>query len=163
MMMAMMIPPQSGIMVFSTFNRKVAQHGRSGLEDRTMKDLADRGVPYRYEKVKVAYTKPESGHKYTPDFELENGIIIETKGLFTAPDRQKHLLVKQQHPELDIRFVFSRSASKITKGSKTSYADWCVKNGYQFSDKTIPQSWVDEPSEPSRLAAILAACPPAKQ
>ena len=154
--------PQLGIMVSSIFNRKVAQHGRSGLEDKTMRDLADRGVPYQYEKAKVAYTKPESNHKYTPDFQLDNGILIETKGLFTAPDRQKHLLVKAQHPDLDIRFVFSRAASKITKGSKTSYADWCEKNGYRYSDKMIPQCWVDEPSEPSRHAAIRAACPPSK-
>ncbi len=33
-------------------------------------------------------------------------------------DRQKHLLVRDQHPELDIRFVFSRSAAKINKASK---------------------------------------------
>ena len=57
---------------------------------------------------------------YTPDFELPNGIIIESKGRFVAADRKKHLLVQKQHPELDIRFVFSNSKAKISKGSKTT-------------------------------------------
>ena len=43
---------------------------------------------------------------------LYNGIIIETKGRFTAADRRKHLLVRKQHPHLDIRFVFENSNAK---------------------------------------------------
>ena len=79
--------------------------------------------------------------KYTPDFFLPNGVIVETKGLFTAADRRKHLEVKRQHPELDIRFVFSSSKSKINKGSKTTYGMWCEKYGYQYADRDIPKDW----------------------
>jgi hypothetical protein len=50
-------------------------------------------------------------------------------------------LVKQQHPELDIRFVFTSSKSKISKNSKTTYADWCIKHGFKYSDKIIPDEW----------------------
>jgi len=81
---------------------------------------------------------------YTPDFELPNGIIIESKGRFVAADRKKHLLVQRQFPELDIRFVFSNSKGKISKGSKTSYADWCDKHGYIYADKLIPEEWIKE-------------------
>lgn len=144
-------------MAFSTFKGRVKLHGRSGLEDKTMEDLARRGVSYRYEEVRVGYTKPASSHKYTPDFILPNGIIVETKGLFDCDDRKKHELIQKQHPQLDIRFVFSRSASPIRKGSKTTYASWCSKLGIPFADKVIPQAWVDEPLEPQRLAAIEAA------
>jgi hypothetical protein len=54
------------------------------------------------------------------------------------------LLIKDQHPTTDIRFVFQNSKNKIRKGSKTTYADWCKKNGFQYSDKTIPMSWLNE-------------------
>lgn len=124
-----------------------------------MADLSNRGVRFRYEEVKLGYTKPASSHKYTPDFILPNGIIVETKGLFDSDDRKKHELIRKQHPLLDIRFVFSRSASPIRKGSKTSYATWCAKQGIPFADKAVPQAWIDEPDEPSRHAAIAAAAP----
>lgn len=75
---------------------------------------------------------------------MKNGIIIEAKGLFEIEDRQKHLLVKQQYPNLDIRFVFQNSNNKIYKGSKTTYADWCKKNGFKFANKLIPASWFTE-------------------
>jgi hypothetical protein len=135
----------------------VKLHGRSGLEDKTMAHLDTLGVAYRYEEVRVSYEKPASSHRYTPDFILENGIIVETKGLFDTADRQKHELIRKQHPQLDIRFVFSRSASPIRKGSKTTYGAWCAKLGIPFADKTIPQSWIDEPNDPSRHTALEAA------
>lgn len=117
---------------------------RSGLEERIAEQLDQLGVEYTYEKVKLKYIKPASSHVYTPDFVLANGIIVETKGRFLAPDRQKHILVKRHNPELDIRFVFSNSNARISKASKTTYAMWCRKNGYKFADKTIPQEWLDE-------------------
>jgi len=141
----------------STFKVTRKVHGRSGLEDKTMADLAQRGVAYRYEEIKVSYLKPASSHKYTPDFVLPNGIIVETKGIFDVEDRKKHELIRAQHPALDIRFVFSRSKSPIRKGSPTTYAVWCEKRGIPFTDKTIPQAWIDEPNDPERHAAITAA------
>lgn len=117
---------------------------RSGLEDKVSAQLESKGVPFRYEELYVPYLIPESLHKYTPDFVLGNGIIVETKGIFDSDDRKKHLLVRDQHPELDIRFVFSSSRSKLYKGSTTSYAEWCEKNGFQFADKLIPVDWLKE-------------------
>ena len=101
-------------------------------------------MSYTYEKVKLKYIKPASQHVYTPDFVLANGIIVETKGRFLAPDRQKHILVKRHNPDLDIRFVFSNSNARISKTSKTTYAMWCRKYGYQFADKVIPEEWLNE-------------------
>lgn len=102
------------------------------------------GVAYEYEEFKVAFMTPPKKHTYTPDFRLPNGIIIETKGRFLTEDRQKHLLVKAQHPDLDIRFVFSNSRTKITKRSLTTYADWCIKNGFRYADKSAPADWLAE-------------------
>lgn len=124
--------------------RHIAAAYRSGLEETVADQLDSFGVPYTYEKTKVSYVTPAVEHKYTPDFVLSNGIIIETKGRFLTEDRKKHLLIKQQHPELDIRFVFTRSKTTISKQSKTTYADWCTKNGFQFADKTVPVPWLSE-------------------
>ena len=121
------------------------KHGwRSGLEEDVAKALTEAGVPFTYEETKIRYIKPASEHQYTADFELENGIIIETKGRFLVADRKKHLLIKRQQPHLDIRFVFSNSKQKLNKGSRTSYADWCTKNGFLYADKEIPEHWISE-------------------
>lgn len=117
---------------------------KSGLEENISNQISSKGIEVKYESEKIGYVIPASKHNYSPDFRLPNGIIIETKGRFVAADRKKQLLIKQQHPELDIRFVFSNSKNKITKTSKTTYADWCVKNGYKYSDKIIPDSWFEE-------------------
>jgi hypothetical protein len=124
-------------------------HGfRSGLEKRIADDLASRGVKFDYEKTKIKYQIPEREATYTPDFVLlDNGIIVESKGIFKADDRQKHLLIKAQHPELDIRLVFSRANAPIYKGSKTTHAMWATKHGFKFAEKLIPPEWHKEPAK----------------
>lgn len=114
---------------------------RSGLEDRISKQLKALSVPVKYEEMKIKYAINEV-RTYTPDFELPNGIIIESKGRFVVSDRKKHLLIKKQHPNLDIRFVFSNSKAKINKGSKTTYGMWCDKHGFLYADKLIPEEWI---------------------
>lgn len=127
---------------------------RSGLEKKIAEDLTARAVGFTFEELKVPYVKPAKPCTYTPDFILENGIVVESKGRFLPEDRAKQLLVKQQHPALDLRFVFSNSKSRITKRSQTTYAMWCQKNGFQFADKEIPQEWLLEPPNENSLAAI---------
>jgi len=117
---------------------------KSGLEENVSSQIADRGLSVEYECEEVSYIIPASEHTYHPDFRLPNGIRVETKGRFVLADRKKHLLVKQQHPELDIRFVFTNSKNKINKKSKTTYADWCEKNGFKYADKVIPEEWFSE-------------------
>lgn len=136
-------------MGYRTPSKKLREVGlregfRSGLEEQVAAQLEALGVPYRFEQEKIEFLKPTRVSKYTPDFILPNGIIIETKGRFVTADRQKHVLVKKQHPHLDIRFVFSNSKAKISKTSKTTYADWCRKQGIKFADKLIPLDWINE-------------------
>lgn len=127
-----------------TTSRQALKYGyRSGLEGRISKQLKDLDVPVKYEEMKIKYAVNEV-RTYTPDFELPNGIIIESKGRFVVADRKKHLLIKKQYPDLDIRFVFSNSRAKINKGSKTTYGMWCDKHGFLYADKLIPQEWIDE-------------------
>lgn len=117
---------------------------KSGLEETISNQINDKGIKVEYETEQVTYSIPASDHTYHPDFRLPNGIYVETKGRFVIADRKKHLLIKEQHPELDIRFVFSNSRNKINKNSKTTYADWCTKHGFKYADKTIPEEWFNE-------------------
>ena len=117
---------------------------KSGLEETISQQIEGKGIVVEYETEKVKYIIPASEHTYHPDFKLPNGIRVETKGRFVAADRKKHQLVKEQNPNLDIRFVFSNSKNKINKKSKTTYGDWCDKHGFKYADKEIPDSWFSE-------------------
>lgn len=128
----------------SSVDRGIAEGYRSGLEEQIAAQLQSLGVTVKFEELKLPYQKPSTSHKYTPDFELPNGIIIESKGRFVTADRKKHLLVKAQHPEKDIRFVFSNSRTRISKLSATTYGMWCEKNGFKYADKLIPEEWINE-------------------
>ena len=141
----------------SSKDRGLVDGYRSGLEDRIGEQLSGLGLPVLFEVTKVKYTPPLKQRSYTPDFILPNGIIIETKGRFITDDRQKHKAIKAEHPDLDVRFVFSRSKTKISKTSKTSYADWCDKYGFQYADGFIPREWTLEHPANYRIAALEAA------
>jgi hypothetical protein len=117
---------------------------RSGLEEVIAEELTKNSVDYTYEETKLSYIKPQKTHTYTPDFYLpKQKIFIETKGMFTTADRQKMRLIKEQYPELDIRFVFSNARSRISKKSQTTYGMWCEKYGFLYAHKTIPNEWLD--------------------
>ena len=120
---------------------------RSGLEGAVGFQLEELGIVYEFETMKLPFIQPPMKRTYCPDFWLPNGIIVETKGRLMTADRQKHIWVKEQHPKLDIRFVFSRSKSKISPRSDTTYAMWCEKNGFLYADGRIPQAWLDEPKK----------------
>jgi predicted nuclease of restriction endonuclease-like RecB superfamily len=133
--------------------RSAVQHGfRSGLEATISSQLdklqPELGFTYGFESEKLEYIKPVTSHKYTPDFIIETKsgrkIYVESKGRFMPDDRKKHLLIKAQHPDKDIRFVFTRSKAPISKGAKTTCAMWCEKHGFQYADKLIPPEWLAE-------------------
>ena len=135
------------------------RHGyRSGLEQVVLNSLKDRKCDAQYECFKIEW-EDLMYRKYTPDFLLPNGIIIETKGRFTPADRMKHLAIQKQHKDLDIRFVFSNSNSKLRKGAKTTYADWCEKHGFLYADKDVPQEWIDEKKSSKPLPEKIVSFP----
>jgi hypothetical protein len=116
---------------------------RSGFEDDTAQYLKERGIKFTYEQTKIPWLDIRE-RNYTPDFILDNGIIIETKGRFNSIDRRKHVEIKKQHPGLDIRFVFQNCRTKLYRGSKSSYEDWCKRHGFKYANKTIPNEWLKE-------------------
>ncbi len=129
----------------SKTRRAALKHGyRSGFEHKVSEQLTEQKIKFGYEDTVVEYIIPERKSKYTVDFTLPNGILVETKGRWVAADRKKHLLIKKQHPELDIRMVFQNPKAKISKGSKTTYASYWDKHGIQWAEKQIPESWINE-------------------
>lgn len=130
---------------------------RSKLEMILNQQLVDSGVKFSYEGPLnlIRYVKPETKHRYLADFLLENGIIIEAKGMFTSDDRKKHLYIQEQYPQLDIRFVFMNAKNKLSKRSKTTYGMWCDKNGFLYADKAIPQEWIEETKDETEYMEII--------
>jgi hypothetical protein len=141
---------------------------RSGLEKNIAAQLDAAGIQYGYETVSVPYEVPARMAKYLSDFPVDfvlqgkdgfEGIVIEGKGHFgannygarfsnmknnSAKERQKFVLLKEQHPKLDIRFVFSRASVPIYKGSKTTHAKWAADHGFRWAEKVIPPDWIAE-------------------
>jgi hypothetical protein len=116
---------------------------RSGLEEKVWQDAIDNGRQLDYEPASpvIHYVIPT---RYIPDFLLPNGVFIEVKGWLRPRDRAKMLRVKREHPGLDIRFVFQRANSRISK-SKNSlmYWEWAEKHGYLWAEGLIPQEWYE--------------------
>ena len=116
---------------------------RSKFEVRVAADLGKRKIDFQYEKVSFDYV-PKI-RNYTPDFYLpESKIYIETKGILTTNDRVKHLLIKEQYPDLDIRFVFVNANNKISRTSKTTYANWCDRHKFLWAESLVPMEWLNE-------------------
>jgi len=114
----------------------------SGLEDRIIEHinennekLKEQGIEVDYECEKIKYTQVLN-RKYTPDFTLylKNGeeIHFETKGYWRTSDRMKHKAIKLCNKDINIVFVFQNPNNKISKKSKTTYADYCDKLGYKW-------------------------------
>jgi len=118
----------------------------SGVEHDNARLLEAQNVRFEYEPraKKIVFIQPEKRRTYLPDFILPNGMIIECKGEFKHADRQKHLWIKAQRPDLDIRFVFTNPKAPIRGGSKTTIAQWCDKHGFLYADKLIPIEWLKE-------------------
>ena len=59
---------------------------------------------------------------------------------FTHSDLIK--LLRKQHPNIDVRFVFSNANNKLTKSGKTTYAQWCIRNDFKYSNRIIDETWL---------------------
>jgi len=134
------------------------QKYKSKLERLNAEHLQENKIPYLYEPTegKIKYVVPASIHTYNPDFffltRTGKLIVVETKGIWDYKDRLKHCWIKKLYPSLDIRFVFTRSATKTSKGARQSYADICEGRGrglfkglkWKYADKKIPTQWYEE-------------------
>ncbi len=113
---------------------------RSNAEELFADSLTESSITFQYEEFKLPYVV--SKH-YCPDFFLTDyGFFVEYKGYFKPADRKKHLLIKKQHPTIDLRFVFQNPWNRLNKRSKTTYADWCDRHGFLWAEGSLPKSWL---------------------
>ena len=109
--------------------------------------ITEAGLPLLYETDKISYNVPSRVSRYTPDFKLPKAggfFYVETKGRWVVKDRAKALLLHAQHPDIDIRYVFSNQNARLYKGSPTTYAMYCDKHGLTYANKRLPAEWVEE-------------------
>ena len=126
---------------------------RSKLELKFEEIIKEFDVVYDYEVTKIPYTIPESNHNYTVDWTFINGLLVETKGyLSDHKERYKYVLLKQQHPDLDLRFVFD-NPNKLCGGTKMTHAKWAEKYGFAYcSIRDVEQikQWIKDGKTPNR-------------
>jgi len=123
-----------------------ANRFRSGSEETVSSLLTAAGYYYEYEPYYIKYEVHEV-RKYLPDIVLDNNIILEVKGRFFPVDRKKHIRLRENHPNIDVRFVFDNPNARLSKGAKSSYADWCEKNSFKYcgkKDVNVILGWVNE-------------------
>lgn len=54
------------------------------------------------------------------------------------------LEVIKSNPKIKFRLLFQNANTKIRKGSKMTYGDWCDKYGIEWADfrQGIPKEWL---------------------
>lgn len=127
---------------------------RSGLEVKMALALNEMNVGFDFEGEKIAWTPLPIPKTYSPDFPLNHvtkqgkRLYLETKGRFMPDDMAKHVAVKLQHPDKDIRIVFQKVKAWYRAAKRMSYGGWCEKNGIKccgFPDiKEIIPQWIKE-------------------
>lgn len=115
-------------------SRKKAPKFRSKYEAKVAELLTSLGLEWKYEPCSFTYQPPVA--KYTPDFWVKypDGTeeYLEVKGYFDPRARVKMLLVKEQHPELNLALHFMRENVKLSKQSKLTYKDWAEKYDFRI-------------------------------
>ena len=116
---------------------------KSGLEATTAELMAKANLRAEYEPDTFPYVKQSH---YTPDFKIRDNVFIETKGEFSPSNRANMLAFREQHPEIEIRFIFGNSNNRLYRGSKTTYKEWADRHGFKWADirEGLPTDWWKE-------------------
>ena len=126
---------------------KTTKKFRSKFEEDFSLQLQNDELNYKYEEEILEYIVPERKHKYVPDFVIttKSGkkIYLELKGRLEVADKKKMLLVREQHSDLDIRFIFQNARGR-NKGQKSTFGNWADKHGFKYGHKTLPKNWLLE-------------------
>jgi|TARA_R100000093_G_scaffold55615_2_gene28774 predicted nuclease of restriction endonuclease-like RecB superfamily len=113
---------------------------RSNFEREVARALLDRDIDFKFEPDKIPYQPKQ--RVYIPDFYIsDNDFYIEVKGRLMQSDRVKHILIKDQNPDLEVKFLFYNAKQKIYKGSKTTNAKWAEKHGFDWAEQKMPKEW----------------------
>lgn len=134
---------------------------RTEFEALTAEYLLSRDISFEYEPARLRYKDKDGRKRITqPDFHLKpksndphGGMFVEAKSLLKHDHLSRYEHLKEQRPDLDIRFVFEEPDRTISHysvddgGGETravSYAEWADMNGFKWAGETIPNAWIKE-------------------
>lgn len=106
---------------------------RSKFEANLAKKFDEMGVLWKYEPCQIPWQP--TVRMYKPDFwvKLPDGteFYVEAKGFFDGMARSKMACIREQYPDLDIRFVFMSDTKKLSKSTAAkTYKEWAERYGY---------------------------------
>lgn len=126
----------------STYNKT---RFASKFEAELAKKFDELGIKWEYEPCRIPW-QPVVRY-YKPDFKvtLPDGeeFFVEAKGYFDPSMRSKMAQIREQHPDLDIRFVFMLEDKVISRSTKnpTTYKTWAKRHGYScWKPDTLAES-----------------------
>jgi hypothetical protein len=137
------------------------KHYRTEFEATTADYLLSQNISFEYEPARLHY-KDSDGRKRIaqPDFHLKpksndphGGMFVEAKSLLKHDHLPRYELLKEQRPDLDIRFVFEEPDRTIShfgvvddegQTRAVSYAEWADMNGFKWAGETVPAAWIKE-------------------
>lgn len=111
---------------------------RSKFEEALHKANPD--LLYEPKEYKLEY---KVAHVYQPDFidQNEDNIYYEAKGRFQdRPEARKYVEIQQQHPEIEIVFLFQNPRNKMPgarprkDGTTLTMAEWADKHGFRYQE-----------------------------
>lgn len=118
---------------------------KSKFEGTVWKELRKHYKSCKYEPDKHEYVQPSKYRKYIPDFKMAKNVYIEAKGKLDLATRQKMVWFRDCNPHIIIIFLFMNASNKITKRSKTTYAQWAEKNNFLWLD--YRNDWINKYKE----------------
>lgn len=113
---------------------------KSGLERDFAEQATAKGLPFEYETTKFPYSRPSH---YVPDWQIAPSVFIETKGWLAPFQRANLIAFKEQCPHIRILLLFGNANNRLNRASKTTYAKWADRNGFEWADfrNGIPVHW----------------------
>lgn len=112
----------------------------------------NRDIPWEYEPEELPWEPPVKTRKYHPDFRIKckDGykFLVEYKGYLRQDEKVKMKCIRQQYPDLDIRFVFQNANAPVAgakqrkDGTKQTHAEWAEKYGFLWAEGFLPREWL---------------------
>ena len=93
----------------------------------------DHNIPFKKSKIQISYTYQGKQHTYYPDFELEDGTLIEIKGYYT--DQVKAKTDATESLGYNIKVLYEKDLKEVFDYVKTKYGVFDFAKLYDSSKK----------------------------
>ena len=97
----------------------------------------------------IEYINCKKTKVFVPRFVMSDGMIVESVSYLLKQDCRKYLLLREQYPNLDIRFIFESADKYVSGGDGLTLAEWAASNKFHWANKLFPLEWMIETTDPS--------------